>query len=85
MENENANTNANQNNQEHKPTWRDAYITQDMSLKNIVHFFNILNERLCNIERLIKVPTESGEVITLEDFYAQQMQVEQDNNNHQGE
>ena len=82
MENENANINANQ----HKPTWRDAYITQDMSLKNIVHFFNILNERLCNIERLIKVPTESGEVITLEDFYAQQMQVEEDDkNNHQGE
>ena len=80
MENENVN----QNNQ-HKPTWRDAYITQDMSLKNIVHFFNILNERLCNIERLIKVQTESGETITLEDYYAQQMQVEEDNNNNQGE
>lgn len=87
MENENVNTNtnANQNNQEHKPTWRDAYITSDMNLNNIIHFFNILNERLCNIERLIKVPTESGEVITLEEFYAQQMQTEKDNNNHQGE
>ena len=66
MENENAN--------QHKPTWRDAYITQDMSLKNIVHFFNILNERLCNLERIVRVQTESGETITLEDYYAQQMQ-----------
>ena len=78
MENENAN--------QHKPTWRDAYITQDLSLKNIVHFFNILNERLCNLERLIKVQTESGETITLEDYYAQQMQIEEDDkNNQQGE
>ena len=80
MENENANAN------QHKPTWRDAYITSDMNLNNIIHFFNILNERLCNIERLIKVPTESGETITLEDYYAQQMQVEEDDkNNHKGE
>ena len=79
---ENANTNVNQ----HKPTWRDAYITQDMSLKNIVHFFNILNERLCNLERIVRVQTESGETITLEDYYAQQMQVEEDDkNNQQGE
>ena len=78
MENENAN--------QHKPTWRDAYITQDMSLKNIVHFFNILNERLCNLERIVRVQTEGGETITLEDYYAQQMQVEEDNkNNQQGE
>ena len=79
---ENANTNVNQ----HKPTWRDAYITQDMSLKNIVYFFNILNERLCNLERIVRVQTESGETITLEDYYAQQMQVEEDDkNNQQGE
>ena len=78
MENENAN--------QHKPTWRDAYITQDMSLKNIVHFFNILNERLCNLERIVRVQTESGETITLEDYYAQQMQIEEDDkNNQQGE
>ena len=78
MENENTN--------QHKPTWRDAYITQDMSLKNIVHFFNILNERLCNLERIVKIQTESGETITLEDYYAQQMQVEEDDkNNQQGE
>ena len=77
MENENANAN------QRKPTWRDAYITQDMSLKNIVHFFNILNERLCNLERIVRVQTESGETITLEDYYAQQMQVEEDNNNNQ--
>ena len=80
MENENANAN------QHKPTWRDAYITPDMSLKNIVHFFNILNERLCNLERIVRVQTESGETITLEDYYAQQMQIEEDDkNNQQGE
>ena len=86
MENENVNANVNQNNQEHKSTWRDAYITSDMNLNNIIHFFNILNERLCNLERIVRVQTESGETITLEDYYAQQMQIEEDDkNNQQGE
>lgn len=30
--------------------WADVVITPDMPLNAIVHFANILNQRLCNIE-----------------------------------
>lgn len=49
MEEKNINQEQVEQNQEPKG-WADVMITPDMPLNAIVHFANILNQRLCNIE-----------------------------------
>ena len=49
MEEKNINQGQVEQNQEPKG-WADVMITPDMPLNAIVHFANILNQRLCNVE-----------------------------------
>lgn len=51
--------------------WRDVQITPDMPLSAIVHFANILNQRLVTVEDLIKVDGK-----TLTQIYAEQAEQE---------
>jgi hypothetical protein len=51
--------------------WRDVQITPDMPLSAIVHFANILNQRLVTVEDLIKVNDK-----TLTQIYAEQAEQE---------
>ncbi len=51
--------------------WRDVQITPDMPLGAIVHFANILNQRLVAIEDILKVDSK-----TLTEIYAEQAEQE---------
>lgn len=53
--------------------WRDVQITPDMPLSAIVHFANVLNQRLVTVEDLIKVDGK-----TLTEIYAEQAQKERE-------
>ena len=84
------NQNLNQQPQEQKEPqgWRDVNITSDMPLAALVHFLNVLNQRLCTIEdnTLVEMPT--GEKLTITQIYALQAEAEQkaqEQNNKQGE
>jgi hypothetical protein len=68
------NQNVNQNKQ--PQGWRGVNITPDMPLGAIVHFANILNQRLCNLEELTLVDGPNGEKISITEAYALQAQVE---------
>ena len=76
---ENQNQNANQQPQ----GWKDVNITPDMPLAAIVHFLNILNQRLCNIEDNLVVTQEDGTQMSLTQIYAAQAQAEMDAQNRQ--
>lgn len=69
---ENNNTNVNQ-----IPGWRNAQITGDLPLNAIVHFLNILNERLCVVEdNMILTVDENGSTASLTQIYAEQAKEE---------
>jgi hypothetical protein len=56
------NQNVNQNQQ--PQGWRSVTITPDMPLGAIVQFFNILNQRLCNLEDNVTVNLQN-EMVSL--------------------
>ena len=68
------NQNVNQNQQ--PQGWRSVNITPDMPLGAIVHFANILNQRLCNLEDLTLVDGPNGEKISITEAYALQAELE---------
>lgn len=75
MENQNLN---NQPREEREPQgWKDVVITPDMPLGAIVQFFNILNQRLCNIEDNLMVTQPDGTQMSLTQVYALQAETEQ--------
>lgn len=76
---ENQNQNVNQQSQ----GWKDVNITPDMPLAAVVHFLNILNHRLCNIEDNLVVTQEDGTQMSLTQIYAAQAQAEMDAQNRQ--
>jgi len=51
--------------------WKDVQITPDMPLSAIVHFANILNQRLVTVEDILKVDGK-----TLTEIYAEQAEQE---------
>ena len=51
--------------------WRDVQITLNMPLDAIVHFANILNQRLVAVEDILKVDDK-----TLTELYAEQAEQE---------
>jgi len=53
--------------------WRDVQITPDMPLSAIVHFTNVLNQRLVTVEDLLRVDGK-----TLTEIYAEQAQKERE-------
>ena len=50
-------------------SWRDVRITSQMPLDAIVDFCNVLNQRLCSIEDLLKVKGEDGSEKSLTEIY----------------
>ena len=75
MENQNLN---NQPQEQREPQgWKDVVITPDMPLGAIVQFFNILNQRLCNIEDNLMVTQPDGTQMSLTQIYALQAEAEQ--------
>ena len=76
MENQNLN---NQPQEQKEPQgWKDVVITPDMPLGAIVQFFNILNQRLCNIEDNLMVTQPDGTQMSLTQVYALQAQAQQE-------
>lgn len=72
------NQNVNQQPQEQQPQgWRDVNITSDMPLAALVHFFNVLNQRLCTIEDNTFVEMPTGEKLSITQIYALQAEEEQ--------
>ena len=57
---------------EHKEAegWRDVEIHPNMPLAAIVQFFNVLNQRLCNLEDIIKITLPTGEEVSLTEAFA---------------
>ena len=62
MENENTNIQQPQG-------WKDVIITPEMPLAAIVHFLNILNQRLCTIEDNLMLEMENGEKLSISELY----------------
>ena len=77
------NQNVNQNQQ--PQGWRGVNITPDMPLGAIVHFLNILNQRLCNIEDLVLVDGPDGQRISITEAYRLQSEAEQAQQESKGE
>ena len=76
MENQNVN---NQPQEQNQPQgWRDVIITPDMPLAAIVQFFNILNQRLCNIEDNLLINQPDGGSATLTELYRIQADYEKE-------
>ena len=76
MENQNLN---NQPQEQREPQgWKDVVITPDMPLGAIVQFFNILNQRLCNIEDNLMVTQPDGTQMSLTQVYALQAQAQKE-------
>ena len=67
------NQNVNQNQQ--PQGWRGVTITPDMPLGAIVQFFNILNQRLCNLEDNVTVNLQN-EMVSLTKAYEIQAELE---------
>lgn len=58
------------NNENAQPRgWKDVNITVEMPLAAIVSFLNVLNQRLCSLEDLIKVTSEDGQELTITQIY----------------
>ena len=69
--------NQNLNQEQRQPQgWRDVTITPDMPLAAIVHFFNILNQRLCTVEDNTIVEMPTGEKLNITEIY--RIQAEQE-------
>lgn len=76
MENQNLN---NQPQEQREPQgWKDVVITPDMPLGAIVQFFNVLNQRLCNIEDNLIVTQPDGTQMSLTQIYALQAQAQEE-------
>lgn len=76
MENQNLN---NQPQEQREPQgWKDVVITPDMPLGAIVQFFNVLNQRLCNIEDNLMVTQPDGTQMSLTQIYALQAQAQKE-------
>lgn len=56
--------------------WKDVVITPDMPLAALVQFFNILNQRLCNVEDNLAIAQPDGSQVSLTQIYAAQAEAE---------
>ena len=77
MENQNVNTNVEQQEVREPQGWKDVTINADMPLAALVHFFNILNQRLCTIEDNVQVEMPTGEKVSITEVYHMQALMEQ--------
>jgi hypothetical protein len=56
--------------------WQDIQIVPDMPLNAIIHFLNILNQRLCGVESNVFIEDNEGNKISLTELYALQAEEE---------
>ena len=54
--------------------WNQVMITPDLPLVAIVDFLNVLNQRLANIENLIQLPDEKGDMHSITELYQKKEQ-----------
>lgn len=54
--------------------WNQVMISPDLPLIAIVDFLNVLNQRLANIENLIQVPDEHGDMHSITELYQKKEQ-----------
>ena len=64
--------NTNTTNDETKEGWSTVNITADMPLSMIIHFINILNQRLCFIEDNQKVQINGDQIVTITELMKMQ-------------
>ena len=67
MENQNINQEQTQEQPKQAQGWRDVVLTPDMPVNALVHFLNIINQRLCTIEDATVVDGK-----TLTEIYAEE-------------
>ena len=59
--------------------WSDVQLTTDMPLSALVHFLNVLNQRLAALEdKVIAIETDGGESLTFTQVYQKQAEMEQE-------
>ena len=68
--------NQNQINNEQIQGWQDVQIVPDMPLTALVHFLNVLNQRLCAVEANVFIEDSEGKKLSLTEIYALQAQAE---------
>lgn len=68
---------AENSNQQEINGWADVKISSEMPINMVVNFLNVLNQRLVEIENVLKVQYE-GQEITLTEFYRIQAEAEQE-------
>lgn len=76
------------NEQKQAQGWRDVQLNANMPLNSLVDFFNVLNQRICNIEdNTIVTVDDQGNKMTLTELYALQakQQAAQQATPHEGQ
>lgn len=64
-----------QNEQKTLDGWKDVVITADMPLMALIQMMNVLNQRLAQVEDIVKINYE-GQMISLTELYAIQAEQE---------
>ena len=78
---ENNKENLQEQSQEFKPKgWSDIVIDDNLPVKALIDFFNVLNQRLCTLENIVTLPDEKGEHHSITEIYAKQEQLAQAQN-----
>ena len=83
MENQNINQEQNQ-----PQGWKDVRLTVDMPVAALVHFLNILNQRLASVEDNLLVELPDGKRVSITEVYRIQAEEErkaQEQNQQKGE
>ena len=65
--------------------WKDVQLTPDMSASMLIDFLNVLNQRLVNLEDIIKITAEDGRKMTLTEYYNLQVQSHNESTETKGE
>ncbi len=51
------------------PGWADIMITDEIPMKNILEFFNVLNQRLATVENNVFIKEADGSMVNLTKHY----------------
>ena len=51
------------------PGWADIMITDEIPLKNVLEFFNVLNQRLATVEDNVFIKEPDGSMVSLTKHY----------------
>lgn len=54
--------------------WRDVQITTELSVEALVHFLNVLNQRICVLEDIVQCEDPDGKIISITELYQLQNQ-----------